>query len=135
VATEYAWAHRADYAEVLFAIGDTPEALRRNLAALSGPLVLPQRETADEPAQLQAVLDWLQSNAGWLLILDNVDIRSALAEALRLVGGTAGGHVLLTSRLSNFPPHCRARPRRPLEPRSGRGIPAAADFEAAALAR
>jgi tetratricopeptide (TPR) repeat protein len=105
VAVEYAWAHRQDYPAVLFAIGDAPEALRRNLAGLGQQLGLPQREATDEAVQLQAVLDWLQSHPGWLLIFDNVDTRGALMEALRLVGGTAGGHVLMTSRLENFPPH------------------------------
>jgi hypothetical protein len=110
VAVEYAWAQREQYSAVLFALGDTLESLRRNLAGLSKPLALPQREAAEEAVQLQAVLDWLQadSNAGWLLILDNVDTRPALAEALRLTGGLIGGHVLMTSRLDNFPPHVEA---------------------------
>ena len=90
---------------MLFAIGDTPQALRRSLAALSTMLALPQREATEEAVQLQAVLDWLQSHSRWLLILDNVDTRPALAEALHLVGGITGGHVLITSRLDNFPGH------------------------------
>src|SRR5258708_12720305 len=39
-AIEYAWAHQDDYAALLFVIAETPEALRRNLPALPGPLVL-----------------------------------------------------------------------------------------------
>jgi hypothetical protein len=46
IAVEYAWAYRERYSTVLFAIGDTPESLRRNLAGLSKPLALPQREAA-----------------------------------------------------------------------------------------
>jgi hypothetical protein len=122
VASEYAWAHRVQYAEVLFAIGNTAEALRRNLAALSGALALPQQETVDEPAQLRAVLDWLKSDPGWLLILDNVDTRPALTEALRLVGGIAGGHVLMTSRLDNFPPSVQPIPVDLLSPAAARAF-------------
>jgi Domain of unknown function (DUF4062) len=36
-AVEYAWAHDHDYTALLFVIAETPEALRRNLAALAGP--------------------------------------------------------------------------------------------------
>ena len=60
--------------------------------------------------RLNAVLSWLAANPGWLLILDNVDAPAALAEADRLMGRLAGGHVILTSRLDRF-----ARQVEPLE--------------------
>ena len=50
--------------------------------------------------RLNAVLSWLGANPGWLLILDNVDAPPALAEANRLMGRLAGGHVLLTDRFA-----------------------------------
>ncbi len=106
-AVEYAWAHRADYAALLFVQADSPEALRRNLAALTGPLALPEHEATDERVRLHAVLAWLRATPGWLLILDNVDAAPALDEAERLMGQLAGGHVLLTSRLDRFPPDVR----------------------------
>lgn len=80
-----------------------PGALRRNLAALAGPLVQPEADATEEDQQLQAVLEWLKANPGWLLILDNVDKPQALAEAEKLIGQRAGGQVLMTSRLANFP--------------------------------
>ena len=43
-AVEYAWAHREDYAALLFVQADSPEELRRNLAGLARPLQLPERE-------------------------------------------------------------------------------------------
>ena len=52
---------------------------------------------------MRAVLDWLGANPGWLLILDNIDTPQPLAEAERLIGQLAGGHVVITSRLANFP--------------------------------
>ena len=101
-AVEYAWAHREDYAALLFVQADSPEELRRNLAGLARPLQLPEREEAEEEARLAAVLAWFVTNPGWLLILDNVDTPDALAEVDRLMGRLAGGHVLLTSRLDRF---------------------------------
>jgi tetratricopeptide (TPR) repeat protein len=102
-AVEYAWAYRDDYSALLFIIADSPEALRRNLAALTGPLGLPQRDAIEEAVRVQVVIEWLKANPGWLTILDNVDTNEALAEVEKLVGQLTGGKVLLTSRLANFP--------------------------------
>ena len=109
-AVEYAWAHREDYTALLFAQADLPEELRRNLAALAEPLLLPEREEAEEEVRLNAVLRWLGANPGWLLILDNIDSPAALAEVDRLMGRLAAGHLVLTSRLDRF-----ARQVEPLE--------------------
>ena len=100
-AVEYAWAHADEHTASLFAVAETPEALRRNLAALAGAL-LPQLDTTDDAVRLAAVLDWLKANPGWFLILDNVDSKPALAEVERLLSGLAGGHVVVTSRLADF---------------------------------
>jgi WD40 repeat protein/tetratricopeptide (TPR) repeat protein len=104
-AVEYAWAYREDYTALLFAQAASPEELRRNLAGLAGPLLLPEREAAEEDVRFNAVVAWLGANAGWLLILDGVDVPPALAEANRLMGRLTGGHVLLTSRIGadSFP--------------------------------
>jgi tetratricopeptide (TPR) repeat protein len=106
-AVEYAWAHEAEYTALLFVIAETPEALRRNLAALAGRLVLnlPAQHAAEEDVRLWAVLDWLRLNPGWFLILDNVDAEAALDEADKLLGTLTGGRVLITSRLANFAGH------------------------------
>src|SRR5271165_1949214 len=109
-AVEYAWTYREDYTALLFAQAESPEELRRNLAGFAGPLLLPEHEATEEEVRLNAVLGWLGANPGWLLILDNVDAVPALAEADRLMGRLAGGHVLLTSRLDRF-----ARQVEPLE--------------------
>jgi hypothetical protein len=104
-AVEYAWAFQEKYTALLFVIADTPEALPRNLAALTGEryLNLPEQAEKEEGARLRAVLDWLKTNRGWLLILDNIDTPQPLAEAVQLIGQLAGGHVVITSRLANFP--------------------------------
>jgi hypothetical protein len=104
-AVEYAWAFQEKYTALLFVIAEAPEALRRNLAALTGEryLNLPEQVEKEEGARLRGVLDWLRANHGWLLILDNIDTPQPLAEAEQLIGPLAGGHVVITSRLANFP--------------------------------
>jgi hypothetical protein len=105
-AVEYAWAHQ-EYTALLFVIAETPEALRRNLAAFVGPLVLnlPEQSVAEEAVRLKAVLDWLKEHPGWFLVLDNLDTEQALGEAENLLGRLTGGRILITSRLANFAGH------------------------------
>jgi tetratricopeptide (TPR) repeat protein len=102
-AVEYAWALQEKYTALFFIIAETPEALRRNVSAMAGLLDLPEQAEREEGARLRAVLNWLRSNRGWLLILDNIDTPQPLAEAEQLIGQLAGGHVVITSRLANFP--------------------------------
>jgi hypothetical protein len=100
---EYAWAHRDNYSALLFVVAETPEALRRNLAALANTLV-PELETTDDAARLQAVLDWLLANPGWFLIFDNVDAKPALAEVeRRALRRTRGSHQPPCGFLRQFP--------------------------------
>jgi tetratricopeptide (TPR) repeat protein len=103
-AVEYAWAHQDDYSALLFVIAETPEALRRNLAALARPLVLnlPEHKADEEEIRIKAVLDWLKEHPTWFLVLDNLDTPAALEEAEGLLGKLTGGHVVVTSRLANF---------------------------------
>ena len=104
LALEYAWRHADDYTAMLFVSAGSPEALQRNLAALSGPAILDlleQRET-DEAKQRAAVLTWLHRHPGWLLILDGIDAEPAATAAEALLPQLFGGHVLLTSRLTNW---------------------------------
>jgi hypothetical protein len=46
LAVEYAWQHEQDYSALLFVVADSTANLRRNLAVLTGALVLdlPQRD-------------------------------------------------------------------------------------------
>ena len=98
-AVEYAWAYKESYTALLFVQADSPQNLKTNLAALSGPLLLPEQAGRDEDARYHAVLAWLRANPVWLLILDNVDTDAAREAALTILGSLTGGHVVLTSRL------------------------------------
>jgi tetratricopeptide (TPR) repeat protein len=99
-AVEYAWAHRNAYNAVLFSTAESPDALQRGLAGLTGPLHLPEAVATEQKVQVQAVLDWLNANRDWLLILDNVDTQDALHAVRALAIG--GGCLLITGRLSGF---------------------------------
>jgi tetratricopeptide (TPR) repeat protein len=99
-AVEYAWAHRADYCALALLDAETPEKLHAGIAALVGPLRLPEHAVPDEAVRMEAALAWLNANPGWFLILDNIDSDPALGAANRLLGRLQGGHVVLTSRLT-----------------------------------
>jgi tetratricopeptide (TPR) repeat protein len=104
LAVEYALRYEAEYSALLFVSADTAEGLRRNLAALCGSQVLnlPEQEATEDDERIDAALRWLQDHAGWFLILDNVDTPDAAAEVERHLAKLQGGHVLITSRLSDW---------------------------------
>jgi hypothetical protein len=70
LAVEYAWQHRDNFSALLFVLADSSDDLRRNLAALVGPMVLnlPEKDAKEEEARVAAAVRWLQQNPGWLLI-------------------------------------------------------------------
>jgi tetratricopeptide (TPR) repeat protein len=104
LAVEYAWRNRDDYSALLFVAAETPQDLRRNLAALAGPLVLdlPENEAPEEEVRLAAALRWLAEHPGWFLIVDNLDTPEAAAGAEEMLARLHGGQVLLTGRLTQW---------------------------------
>jgi tetratricopeptide (TPR) repeat protein len=104
LAIEYALRHKGDFSALLFVSANTVDELNTNFALLSGPLVLnlPEYRSGNQPEQFAAVFRWLQSNHGWLLILDNVDTRESTAAVQQLVPQLSGGQVLITSRVSQW---------------------------------
>ncbi len=112
LAIEYAWRHAGDYTAMLLVGADSPEALNRNLAALcAAPILdLPAKHEKDEDKQRNAALGWLQQHPGWLLILDNIDSKAAATAVKALLPQLRGGHVLFTSRLSNWSGSIKAIP-------------------------
>jgi tetratricopeptide (TPR) repeat protein len=104
-AVEYAWAHAHDYVALLFVTADSRDALDSNLAALCGPLVLdlPEQGSRETAVQVAAVRRWLNQHPGWFLILDNVDTPEAQDAVAELLGALGEGHVVVTSRLADWP--------------------------------
>lgn len=105
LALEYAWRHENEFTALLFVSANTPEDLATNLARLSasdGALDLPEYKFAKQDEQYEAVIRWLQQNQGWLLILDNVDTREAVAAVQKLVAKFTGGQILITSRYTSW---------------------------------
>jgi hypothetical protein len=101
---EYAWRYQDDYVAVLMVNAESPVALDRELAGLAGVLHANLDPALPDPERLQATLDWLRRHLGWLLLVDNVDTEAARqAVAGRLPDWTAG-HVMITGRVSSWPP-------------------------------
>ena len=105
LAIEYAWSREAVYSALLFVSASDGAALNAGLAGLTAfeILDLPEKEARDDATKITAVLRWLESNPTWLMILDNVDDRAAVAEVAKLMPRFKGGHVVVTARASNFP--------------------------------
>jgi hypothetical protein len=105
LAIEYAWSRETIYSALLFVSANDGAALNAGLAGLTAfeILDLPEKEARDDATKITAVLRWLELNPTWLMILDNVDDRAAVAEVVKLLPRLKGGHVVVTARASNFP--------------------------------
>jgi tetratricopeptide (TPR) repeat protein len=97
-AIEYAYVYRAEYRVVLWSVADSRDALLSGFAAFAQLLDLPEKVEKDLSVVAAAVRGWLESNSGWLLILDNVDSIEDLL-MISQFAPNAGGHVLITTRL------------------------------------
>jgi tetratricopeptide (TPR) repeat protein len=95
-AIEYAHLYRADYPAVLWSRADSRDALLSGFAVLAKLLNLSREDEPDLTVLATAVRAWLESNSGWLLVLDNVE-DFALVRQFAPEG--AEGHLLITTRL------------------------------------
>jgi hypothetical protein len=95
LAVEYAYRHQSDYQAVLWARAESTEALTSSCITLAELLDLPQKQEPDQTKVVAAVQQWLRTQMGWLLILDNADDLTVVRSFLPPV---YGGHVLLTTR-------------------------------------
>jgi hypothetical protein len=115
LAVEYGWRHAAEYSALLFVTADSPENLRRNLAALAAPAVLslPEHDLPSEEVREAAALRWLEAHPGWFLILDNVDAPEAAEAVEKILARLRHGHVLITARRLTCCGWCLAHSRAP----------------------
>jgi tetratricopeptide (TPR) repeat protein len=102
LAIEYALRHQESFSALLFVTASAPQQLDRNLALLSSPeiLDLPAYASGNQRQQYAAVLQWLQDDGNWLLILDNADTPEAAKAVRNLVPRLPRGQLLITSRIT-----------------------------------
>jgi transcriptional regulator with XRE-family HTH domain len=94
-ALEYAYRYAREYEAVLWVQADSHELLVSDFARLAQTLDLPGREEQDQWRVVSAVKRWLQEHSAWLLILDNADDLTLLADFLPR---GMGGATLVTTR-------------------------------------
>ena len=112
LALEYAYRYRSHYAAVLWISAGTQAQMLRDLSQVAD-LVRVTRTKKRGPQQhpVDEVVLWLQTQSGWLLVLDNVDEgpdeeKGNEAEEKdirldRLLSGLEGGHILITTRVQS----------------------------------
>lgn len=99
-AVEYAWRHFLEYSALLLVTADSAQSLESGLAALGavGVLSLPGHTDKKHPEQLAAVIRYLQTHPGWLLILDNADTSDAMLAVKDFLPRLTGGRIFTTTR-------------------------------------
>ena len=95
VALAYACKHRERYQAVLWVMAETRESLVSGFVAIARLLGLPGNDAQDQHHAVTAVRRWLESEEGWLLILDNAD---DLEVVQAFIPYNFKGHLVLTSR-------------------------------------
>jgi tetratricopeptide (TPR) repeat protein len=78
--------------------GEATATLTSDFAALAWLLELKEREEPQQERVIAAVISWLRSNEGWLVIVDNLD-KGVISTLDELLARGLAGHVLVTSRV------------------------------------
>lgn len=99
IAREYAYRYKAEYDLVWWAHASEPATLAMDYSDLGKELDLPQKDSPDQSAMVNAVKQWLEQNQKWMLIFDNAPDSDTMKRFLPQGGG---GHVIITSRNPNW---------------------------------
>ncbi|MCX6842180.1 MAG: FxSxx-COOH system tetratricopeptide repeat protein [candidate division WOR-3 bacterium] len=99
LAVEYAYRYAGDYTHVLWVQAEDPVARAGSFASLADILGLAEKDTRNQAVVVEAVRRWLESNNGWLLILDNAPDPASISPFLPR---DTLGHVVITSRFPNW---------------------------------
>src|SRR5262245_241521 len=94
-ALEYAYRYHQEYRNLFWVKAHSCEELVAGFADIAGLLNLCKKDAEDQGLAVGAVKYWLESNDGWLLILDNAD---DLAVVREFIPSSETGHLLLTTR-------------------------------------
>ena len=94
-AIEYVYRYRKEYQVIWWLRAEETATLTVDYAQLAIELDLPERKTAKQDIQIQAVRRRLEQHTGWLLIFDNAKERHDIRRYVPQIGN---GHVLITSR-------------------------------------
>ena len=92
---EYAWRHRSDYQVVCWARAGDTDTLAAEFVRIVQVLNLPEATSPDQKQAIAAFKAWMNEQARWLLILDNVETPETLQKYLP---EEPQGHILMTSR-------------------------------------
>lgn len=103
-AVEYAYRYANEYEAVLWVRADSPENLASDFAMLATTLDLREQAERNQFLVIAAVKRWLQDHSPWLLIFDNADDLSVVADFLPR---RAYGAILLTTRSQITGPHIK----------------------------
>jgi hypothetical protein len=95
-ALEYAYRYCTEYDAVFWVRAHSTITLTSSFVDLAHLLSLPERNERDQHVIVNAVLNWLRSHTGWLLIFDNMDDLSVAEPFLPKAGP---GHILFTTRI------------------------------------
>jgi tetratricopeptide (TPR) repeat protein len=122
LAVEYVHAHRDRFdviwmvrADALSSAGGA-SVMDQDYAQLASALRLPEADESDLGILIAAVRRWLSSHSRWLLLIDNVDSQAGIDAVEELLPSIAtGGQMLITSRLTGWPPGYLRLPLRELD--------------------
>jgi len=95
IAIEYAYRFRGSYRAVFWVRATSRESLITDFVTLAQLLGLPEYNVQDWQSAVEAVKHWFTRHKDWLLILDEVDDFSVLADFLPRGGD---GHIVMTTR-------------------------------------
>jgi hypothetical protein len=98
LALEYAYRHINDYEVIWWVRSEEPAILANDYIELADRLGL-EKGSGKTEELIDAVRQWFENNAGWLLIFDNAQSPSDLTRYLPKIGS---GHVIVTSRNPNW---------------------------------
>ncbi len=115
-ALEYIYRYANDYSAVFWINAETSEDCISSMLAIAPLLNLPEKLEQDQEKVVAAVLRWLVTHSGWLLIFDNVEDP---ARVKRFLPAARSGSLLFTSRRQSLGLDVQILDLEPMTPEEG----------------